>query len=139
VAVSALALAVAVTAVWQGAAAVVDRLDEARDARREPRSVREEAPAFALRFPREVLRGARAAIPADARYAVVVGDSLPPSTVREAVRPMLGSFLLPRRQVGDLAAAEWVIAYGAPTASLGVAVRAEVELAPGVIVAKVER
>ena len=116
-----------------------DTIEAVRDLRRETVADREVAPAYALSLSPTVLRGAEA-IPRDAVYTVVVGDTLPlPGALAEAVKPLLASWLFPRRYIGDPAKARWVIAYGNPSETLGVQVRREMELEPGVVLVEVDR
>jgi hypothetical protein len=130
---------VAATALWQAVPSLDDTIDRFRESRDAPRSAREAAQADALDLPAGVIPGARRAIPPHGRYAIVVGDSIPMSAAqRDGLKPMLAGALLPRRQVG-VEESGWVIAYGAPTELVGVPVGRQTEVAPGVVVAEIER
>jgi hypothetical protein len=140
VALNALALAAVAVSVWQVVPGTRDTIDAARDLRHETVADREIAPAYALSMPPGVLRGAASVLPPNARYTIVVGDTVPlPGALDQAIKPMLASWLLPRRFTGDLAQADWVIAYGSPSETLGVRVRRETEIEAGVVVVEVDR
>jgi hypothetical protein len=85
----------------------------------------------------EALVRARAIIPADATYAVVLGRDLPPSA---RAAPIAFEFaLLPRRYTRDLTRAQWIIAYHTPSEGLGVRYSREIGLGPDVNVVEVTR
>lgn len=67
---------------------------------------------------KEALYTARALIPPDAGYRLVVGDPIPDATELTALGlpDFTRHFLLPRRPAAD---AEWVICYGCDPAQLG--------------------
>ena len=69
---------------------------------------------------RRVVEEARARMPEDARYRVVVGPRLGEGNrfTSVVVAEFLDYFLLPRRQVDD-ASADWAFCYGCDTAALG--------------------
>lgn len=131
---------VAATALWQAVPSLHETIDRFRESRDAPRSAREAAQADALDLPAGVITGARRAIPPGGRYAIVLGESVPISAAqREGLKPMLSGALLPRRHVGSVEESDWVIAYGTPTELVGVPVGRETEVAPGIVVAEVER
>lgn len=100
---------------------------------------RELSPAVSADLPEAVLTGAATTIPERASFYVVVGDNLELSpTTRASIVGLLRYWLLPRRFV-TRAAAEWVIAYGASTETLGVRLGRQVEVHPGVVVVEVAR
>ena len=72
---------------------------------------------------------------------MVVGENLPFQGNQEvALTPLYAYWLFPRRSTKRLEDAEWVVAYGASTETLGVRVGArQTEVSPGVVVAEVER
>ena len=74
---------------------------------------------------RRVVEEARARMPEDARYRVVVGPRLGEGNrfTSVVVAEFLDYFLLPRRQVDDVSA-DWAFCYGCDTASAREAVRA---------------
>jgi hypothetical protein len=88
-----------------------------------------------------VLVEARRLIPAEARYAVVTGPNVNVSTpvTLAAVRPFAGYWLLPRRRLLDVSAADWVVSYGGDLGALGLEYVQVVEIAPGLAVAEVRR
>lgn len=100
---------------------------------------RELEPAVSVDVPANVLTGAAGEIPEGASFHVVVGDNLEltPST-RVSIEGLLRYWLQPRRFT-DLQAADWVIAYGASTETLGLEFAREIEVYPGVVVAEVAR
>jgi hypothetical protein len=139
-AVNVLALVAGVAALWQVVPGVGDTIDATRDLRRETAADREIAPAYSLSLPPSVLRGAAAVLPPDALYTIVVGDTVPlPGALPEAIKPLLAGWLFPRRFTGDLEMANWVIAYGTPSETLGVPVRRETQVEAGVVVVEVDR
>ncbi len=79
---------------------------------------------------------ARETIPPDASFAVVVGKANEQPGI---VKLLFRLWLMPRRYVQTLAAAQWVIAYERPSESLGVQYIQEIGLAPDVNVVKVKR
>ena len=140
-ATAALLAVVVATVLWQAPQSFVDAVREISSRRDLSEAERALAPVRANDFPVEVFTGAAAAIPADATYHVVVGDNLPLQGTQEiALTPLLRYWLFPRRWTSRLEDAEWVLAYGASTETLGVPVGArQVEVSPGVVVAEVER
>jgi hypothetical protein len=80
------------------------------------RTERDLAPARALDLDPALVLLAEARIPEDATYHIVVAeDFAPPSSVTlEAIRPFGAYWLLPRRQVDDAGAADWILSYGVP-------------------------
>jgi hypothetical protein len=79
---------------------------------------------------------ARETIPADATYAVVTGSSTTNASVLKLVFRL---WLMPRRYVRTVAAAQWVVAYERSSESLGVPYTREIGLAPDVNAVKVRR
>jgi hypothetical protein len=91
-------------------------------------------------LPPEAFVGAAKAIPEDATYHVVVGNTLPlTSGKRAALVPLLRYWLLPRRIAPDISEADWIIAWGQPTELLSLPVGRGVEVSPAVVVAEVVR
>jgi hypothetical protein len=78
---------------------------------------------------RSLLLRSREAIPANATYTVVVGDTTPvPRYIHDGVPPLLQYWLLPRRYTDDIHAADWIVAVHASSELLGVPVRREIGL-----------
>ncbi|MCP9487434.1 MAG: hypothetical protein MSC30_16420 [Gaiellaceae bacterium MAG52_C11] len=135
-------LAVVVAAViWQAPQSFVDAAREIASRRDLTDAQRTLAPVRSNDLPIEAFTGAADAIPADATYHVVVGENIPLRGNQEiALTPLYQYWLFPRRSTRRLADAEWVIAYGASTETLGIRLRErQVEVSPGVVVAEVER
>jgi hypothetical protein len=84
---------------------------------------------------------ARRLIPPDASYVVVTGPNVDVSNsaTLAAVRPFAGYWLLPRRRLLEPSAADWVVSYGGDLGALGLAYDRVVEIAPGLVVAEVQR
>ncbi len=72
---------------------------------------------------------ARAAIPPGATFAVSIGTD-PPVAEPAVLRRIFDLWLAPRRDVGDPAKADWVIAYHRSSESVGVAYTTETGLGP---------
>jgi hypothetical protein len=92
---------------------------------------------LALYIPKtNALVQARRTIPQDATFTVRAG-----ATVADpgALALLFRLWLLPRRYVTTLGAAQWVIAYERPSESLGVSYTQEIGLAPDVNAVKVKR
>ena len=82
----------------------------------------------------------RNVVPLDATFAVRVGLEPPvDSSVLDAIPPLLKYWLLPRRYTDDAHAADWVITFHHPSATLGVTVRREISLGPDVAAVEVAR
>jgi hypothetical protein len=79
---------------------------------------------------------AREAIPRDATFAVVLGDSVSEPGI---VKLIFRLWLLPRQYVRTPEAAGWVIAYERSSESLAVPYTEEIGLAPDVNVVKVKK
>lgn len=89
----------------------------------------------------EALARAAAVLPRDARYVVVTGPHTPgaaPSNLRW-VPPFADYWLLPRRRVGTVSEATWVLSYGASLPALHVRFARVVPVGPGIAVAQVAR
>ena len=134
-----LTVAVAVV-VWQAPQAFVDAardISSRHDLTEEERSL---APIRANDLPSEAFTRTADVIPADATYYVVVGRNLPLRGNQEvALTPLFKYWLLPRRATRQLEDADWVIAYGASTETLGIPLEErQTEVSPGVVVAEVE-
>lgn len=87
----------------------------------------------------EAIARAQAVMPPDARYVVLLGPHTPgaaPSNLRW-VPPFADYWLLPRRRVGSIAQADWVLAYGARLR--GLQVDRETPVGPGIVVARLRR
>jgi hypothetical protein len=84
---------------------------------------------------------ARDVMPSDARYAVVTGSGAEVSNAvtLPAIAPFAAYWLLPRRQVADVHAADWVLSYGGDLQSLGLQYERVVGVAPGIALAEVRR
>jgi hypothetical protein len=138
--VAGLAVVVAMV-LWQAPQSFVDTVRDISSRSDLTDAERTLAPVRASDLPVEVFTGAADAIPADATYHVVVGDNLPLQGNQETTLTLLLRYwLFPRRWTRRLEDAEWVIAYGASTETLGVQVgERQVEVSPGVVVAEVER
>jgi hypothetical protein len=82
---------------------------------------REVAPARAVDLDPRPIEAAARALPADATFTVVVGDSYPFShPISAATAPAWASYrLLPRRTAFDPSAAQWVIGYAADLPASG--------------------
>ena len=90
-------------------------------------------------IPVEVVERTEELVPRDASYTIVFGDQIPVESGGIGVRQGLVYFLLPRRWTNDHERAEWVLAWGESSEALGVRVRREVGLVPGVNLVEVER
>jgi hypothetical protein len=94
---------------------------------------RELGPADAMDIPNEVIGRAEQVIPPDATYNLVLGPQFELSeTQRAGIPVVLRYYLLPRHEVQGTEHADWVIAYGQSSESLGIRYRREVPLAEGV-------
>lgn len=132
---------VVATVLWQAPQSFVDAVRDVSSRSDLTEAERRLAPVRANDLPVEAFTGAADAIPAAATYHVVVGENLPLHGNQEiALTPLLRYWLFPRRWTSRLEDADWVIAYGASTETLGVPVgERQVEVSPGVVVAEVER
>jgi hypothetical protein len=131
-------VALLVVAVALAAAAVElpGAFDDAAAALREGRpgrAERELAPAQGLDIPDEMLLRVRQVIPEDASFAVVLGDSieLTPTQVT-GIPQFLRYWLVPRPFEDEQDDADWVIAYGQSSETLGVPVAEEIPLAEAI-------
>ena len=96
-------------------------------------SERELAPADAMDVPNEMIARAEEVIPPDATYNIVLGPQFELTDSQRAGIPVvLRYYLLPRHQVEGTEHADWVIAYGQSSETLGIRYRREVPLADGV-------
>jgi hypothetical protein len=121
----ALALAASLVELPKVAADAVRAADRGRPARLE----RESAPGQALGIPSAALGRVRAVIPEGARWTLVLGDTIPlTDTARVGIAQFLRYWLAPRPFVDEPDDAEWVVAYGASSETLGVPVAREVPL-----------
>jgi hypothetical protein len=128
-----------VVSLWQGVPLVLDAAETVGERRDQPVDERRLAAAFSIGLDPAVLHGAVRELPLDARYAVVVGRTLPlPGVLEGAVSPLLNHWLFPRRHT-SLAEADWVVTYGHPTETLGVPIAREVQILPGISVAEIGR
>jgi hypothetical protein len=90
---------------------------------------RELTPADAIGVPNDLLVNAQRVIPLDATYAVVVGQTPPtPAPLDIGVPALVHFWLFPRRWFGEIAGADWVIAFHRSSESLGVPVEREIGL-----------
>lgn len=89
--------------------------------------------------PAAVVEVAEREIPEDAVYAIAVGDQLPVLAGGVGIVQALAYFLLPRRWSGELWRAEWVIAWGESSETLGVPIEREIGMAPNVNLVEVRR
>jgi hypothetical protein len=140
VALAALVLAVA-TALWRLPTAFGDVHDEVRELESAAALERELRGARGVDADTRVFVRARELVPADARYAVVTGPGVQVSTpvTLSAIAPFAGYWLLPRRQVREPGAADWILSYGGDLEALGLEYARVVEVAPGVALAEVRR
>ena len=100
---------------------------------------RELGPADAMDVPNEVIARAEQVIPPDATYNLVLGPQFElTETQRAGIPVVLRYYLLPRHEVQGTEGADWVIAYGQSSESLGIRYRREVPLADGVNALEVE-
>jgi hypothetical protein len=138
---SALLVVVVGSVVWQVPQAFVDAARDVSSRHDLTEQERSLAPVRANDLPSEAFTGAADVIPADATFHVVVGRNLPLRGNQEvALTPLFKYWLLPRRATRQLEDADWVIAYGASTETLGVPLgERQIEISPGVVVAEVER
>ena len=123
----ALALCAAATEAWPE----LERGYDALTASSQSPTQRELAPVESFSMSPELFERARATLPPDAVYSVVVGDT--PETQElwhEAIPPLLRYWLLPRRYTPDVRAADWVITFHAPSELLGVPIAREIGLGP---------
>ncbi len=137
----ALLAVVVATVVWQAPHAFLDAARDISSRHGLTEAERSFAPVRANDLPIEAFTGAAAAIPADATYHVVVGENVPLRGNQEiALTPLFEYWLFPRRSTKRLAQADWVIAYGASTETLGLQLaERQIEVSPGVVVAEVKR
>jgi hypothetical protein len=137
-AVAALALAIA-TALWELPDTFRAVNDEVRGLEAAGALERELGGVRRVDADTRVFVSARELIPADARYAVVTGPNVQVSNAvtLPAIAPFAGYWLLPRRQVQDVGAADWVLSYGGDLGALGLEYERVVEVAPGVALAEV--
>jgi hypothetical protein len=89
--------------------------------------------------PAVVVERAEREIPEDELYAVAVGDQIPVIAGGIGVVQALHYFLLPRRSTAEVWQADWVIAWGQSSETLGVPVAREIGLAPSVNLVEVRR
>lgn len=137
VAVAALAAAVQLTAaagnvgdvVRAGHQGFAERSDRVRDADLDPLAAFASTAALAL---------ARDVIPADATFAIVIGND-PPVIDPGATRLVLRLWLQPRRYTPRPADADWVIVYNASSESLRLPYTREVGLGPKANAVEVKR
>lgn len=126
--------------VWQAPQSFVDLARDGSERAAQTKTERLLPPVSAQDFPIEAFVESERLIPEDATYFVLVGDNLPLSEYQHtALVPLLQYWLYPRRLTRDIAAADWAIAYGAPTETLGVPLGSQVEVAPAIVVAEIER
>jgi hypothetical protein len=138
-------VALLVVAVALAAAAVElpgalgDAADALRDGRPD-RAERELAPAQGLDIPDEMLLRVRQVIPEDASFAVVLGNSIELSDAQlTGIPQFLRYWLVPRRFEDERDDADWVIAYGQSSETLGIPVAEEVPLAEAINAVRVQR
>jgi len=134
--VALLALAAAASQLPSVLRSALDAVEQGRPSAIE----RDIAPARSLGVPPEMLVRARQVIPPDASYAVVLGDAIPlDDTQRVGVPQLLRYWLAPRRFEDERDDADWVIAYGHSSETLGVSVADEIELASLINAVRVKR
>jgi hypothetical protein len=92
-----------------------------------------------LGIPAIVVERSQRLIPEDAPYAIVIGDQIPVVAEGIGIVQGLHYFLVPRPWTEDLSGAEWVIAWGHSSETLGVPVSRAIGLAPGVNLVEVAR
>lgn len=139
-ALAALALAIA-AALWQIPQTFRDVHDEVRGLDAAGALERELAGVRRVDADTSVFVRARELIPEDARYAVVTGPNVQVSNAvtLPAIAPFAGYWLLPRRQVPDVGAADWVLSYGGDLGALALEYERVVDVGPGVALAEVRR
>ena len=105
-------------------------VDDTLRAHHDPLTTRDVAPMQQYIAPFALVT-ARATIPKDATYSVVVGQTPPTSSLLQQAIPLLFQYwLLPRRYTPHPHEADWVIAYHAPSSRLGLPVAREIGLGP---------
>ena len=92
-----------------------------------------------IAVPAAVVEVAEREIGDDDLYAVVVGDQIPVVAGGIGIVQALNYFLLPRRATTDLSRADWVIAWGVSSETIGVPIAREIGLAPSVNLVEVRR
>jgi len=133
------AAALLAAAVLELPGVVLDAADAVR-AGRPAAFDRAAAPADGLGIPNDMLERARDVIPEHARYAIVLGPTIPLDANQTVGIPQfLRYWLLPRTFEDEADDADWVIAYGQSAETLGVPVRREVPLAELVNAVEVDR
>jgi hypothetical protein len=102
---------------------------------------RRAAPARYLGVPDQVLPRAEQLIPPTATFEVITGPDVEADSplALAGIRSLAASTLLPRRQTGDPGTADWVLSYGGDLDRLGLRFRRQETLAPGVILAEIDR
>jgi hypothetical protein len=118
---------------------VVDAADAVRAGR--PAALeRAAAPADGLGIPNDMVERVREVIPEDAHYAIVLGPSIPLDANQTVGIPQfLRYWLLPRTFEDEADDADWVIAYGQSSETLGIPVKLEIPLAALVNAVEVDR
>jgi hypothetical protein len=102
---------------------------------------RQAAPARYIGVPEHVLPRAAELIPPSATFEVITGRDVEAdgALALAGIRSLAASTLLPRRLTGDPRTADWVLSYGGDLEALGVRLRRQIDLAPGIALAEVER
>lgn len=129
---------VAVTAAVAAALSIVRVAGQAIDRSRDGELERDLVPTELARLDPSVFIVARRAIPADASYAVIVGDRAPgqPQIALDAAPAFAPYWLLPRRQVYPPSEARWIISYGGDLEGLQLPFRNVIRVGTGMAVAE---
>ena len=123
------ALAAADAEIPAAIGSVADALEDGRPSRAE----RELAPGSGLGIPGDMLLRVREVVPEDASYAIVFGDSIPLNEIQlTGIPQFLRYWLVPRTFEDERDDADWVIAYGHSSETLGVPIAEEVSLADAI-------
>ncbi len=119
--------------------AVGEAIDAVADGR-PSRAERELAPGQGLGIDGDMLLRVRRVIPEEASYAIVFGDSIPLNEIQlTGIPQFLRYWLVPRRFEDERDDADWVIAYGHSSETLGIRVAEEVPLSELVNAVRVAR
>jgi hypothetical protein len=97
------------------------------------------APLHAVDLDPRLLVAADAMLPRDAVYTVVTGNGVQVSSpiTEDALRPLAGFWLLPRRQTAYPRNAQWVLSFGRDLSTLGIRYRRVVTVGPQMAIGEV--
>jgi hypothetical protein len=132
----------ATVALVLGFLAALVHLGDARDAAGVSGRSEEErrlAPLRSVDLDPRLFVAAEKLLPPGAVYTVISGGGVDVSTPRtlEALRPLAGFWLLPRRQTSFPRAAEWVLSFGGDLTAVGLKYRRIVPVARGMAIGEV--